>query len=554
VIDGVPELGLVAADLVLEDVSVRNVECAEQAAGGVFVMSGGTATLRSTAIERICGRGIFAEERNVRIRASDVVVRRTLAPVGRDILLQAGSAIDLGSGEVVLERALLEDASGSPAVFLSADPGQRISATLDDVLIRRSAGPGRNGYEMGLYLDFMTELTARRLHFEDVYGLAVRGGAGAVLSDVTVHWSSPQPLELLEGGISCTGGGSITAERVLVERARAPFLVDLFEGTGCRTTISDFASRDTVLGLWMESSSVDVTRARVERTVRAGIGVIGGDARMSDLDVDGVEVPAGFPGARETWGDGVLLLDPAGVVSRVRVRGHQRLGVRVDHRGAGLSLEDLDIGDGRAAGVVATGAVALRRVLVDRATLVGLFVGTDAASPPASVVTAEDVLVRDTSGNPEGLGGMGVAVYFSDGFEGSRLTLTRALIERNREVGLVAAEGAVLEARQVRVADTLERACADGPCAGEPGGHGLGVYNARIDLADVTVEGSPLCGLHALPRRNISIARVRLRRNVIGLCADTQEVVDAIRGHVLFEDNVRDSDAGDFYVPPPPSI
>jgi hypothetical protein len=133
------------------------------------------------------------------------------------------------------------------------------------------------------------------------------------------------------------------------------------------------------------------------------------------------------------------------------------------------------------------------------------------------------------------------------------VTVVRAIIEANRELGIEARDGASLFLRQVDVLGTRPRDCSESTCPTEPGGHGIGVYETGvIEAADVTVEGSFLCGLHVVRPQRVSVSGVTLRRNTVGLCVQEAERLDS-RG-IVFDDNGNDVEPTDFYVPEPAPV
>jgi len=145
----------------------------------------------------------------------------------------------------------------------------------------------------------------------------------------------------------------------------------------------------------------------------------------------------------------------------------------------GARIQDLRIGGPRV-GIQATvgvGAVGLDSVVIAGATAVGLLVD------PRASVEAVDVVIRDTA-SAAGDGGQGI-----EAAPGARLVIDRAVLERNHNVGIVAA-GAEIDATDLAVVDTEGR-------EGD-GAFGYGVQatgGTMLDLERAVFQGNRVLGL-----------------------------------------------------------
>lgn len=96
--------------------------------------------------------------------------------------------------------------------------------------------------------------------------------------------------------------------------------------------------------------------------------------------------------------------------------------------GPGIELRDLGVGDSLRIGIAVIGTAAsldMRGVTVRNATMLGVFVD-DGAS-----LTAQDVVISDTSESATGMFGRGLTVQ-----EGSAVEASRLIVENNREMGI----------------------------------------------------------------------------------------------------------------------
>ena len=100
----------------------------------------------------------------------------------------------------------------------------------------------------------------------------------------------------------------------------------------------------------------------------------------------------------------------------------------------------------------------------------------------------EDVVVRDTDANAGGDYGRGLQVQY-----GARVTVDRGLFERNREISVFAcAMSARLLMSDIVIRDTLMSACE----ACGSAGIGIGAYGgAHVDLSRFVVTNNPFCGV-----------------------------------------------------------
>lgn len=179
-------------------------------------------------------------------------------------------------------------------------------------------------------------------------------------------------------------------------------------------------------------------------------------------------------------------------VERALVEGGGELGVSIGF-GAVAVLRDVvvrdwgDIAVNPVAGLVVRNGARLEvtRAVVERNVDLGFHVGLGGA------MVATDLVVRDTRSRPDGSGGAGIAVV-SPG----NLTLSRALLERNLDSGLyVDGSEARAAARDVVVRDTRTAASP----MGDEGGIGVLVRGgADLELSQVLVERSRAMGVRAL--------------------------------------------------------
>jgi hypothetical protein len=253
---------------------------------------------------------------------------------------------------------------------------------------------------------------------------------------------------------------------------------------------------------WDNKKPVSLHAIEISSALTAGIlfGTKSTSGEISDVVVRDTR-----PSAKGDFGRGIDVYTKAPLkLSRVVLEGNHEVALNLAAGGAVVEASDLLVRDTVAPStssefggfgiVVATKDTAtMRRALFERNEGAGInILGAGAR------VTAEDVVVRDTVPLPPRIGGFGLTLN-----EGARVTLTRALFERNARVGIaVASAGSHLTLVGGVVRDTVE------PQTGE-GGAATGIYldeSAEMDADRVVLQHNSVDGVMA---SNGALATVR---------------------------------------------
>ncbi len=179
--------------------------------------------------------------------------------------------------------------------------------------------------------------------------------------------------------------------------------------------------------------------------------------------------------------------------------------------GARSGARNLGVDGSERMGVLALGAspVSLDRVVIEGCTAVGLVVF-------GSSMTATDIVVRGTRPRPsDGTLGNGVVVE-----AGGRLVLSRALVEHNRDTGMMASGvGASVEASDVVVRGTRERA------SDQTFGGGVDVeLGARLVLSRAFIDDNRVGGI------NVRDAESHLEASDVVVRGTREQVSDGTLG------------------------
>jgi hypothetical protein len=248
-----------------------------------------------------------------------------------------------------------------------------------------------------------------------------------------------------------------------------------------------------------QGARVDVQHAFFDANHEVGVAVsdAGTRLRLSDCtirDTVGQEADGQYGrGLAAGGGAAVELL-------RVAVERSREMGISVADEHTTLVGTDLTVRDtlgeieaaqakwGRGLAVQRGPEVRIVRGLFERNREACLFVaGADTA------LVLEDVTVRDTLGRAsDDRFGRGLVAR-----AGATCTVARGLFERNREVGVAAAEeGTTVTLEDVTVRDTLEASCADAGCIDAGAGTGVGSYGgAWVGARRFLLTGNAFCGI-----------------------------------------------------------
>ncbi|MEM1415007.1 MAG: hypothetical protein AAGH15_08915 [Myxococcota bacterium] len=319
--------------------------------------------------------------------------------------------------------------------------------------------------------------------------------AGEVaLSDAVVRDTRAVERDGSSGlGITVQFGARLRLERALLEGNRT--LGILVRDAGSRATLTDVVVRDTRpqesdgsfgRALDVETGArLELTRGLVERNHDVGIFAFGAETNVELVDV---VVRDTLPRQNDgTGGGGVGVQAGASLgITRGLVQSNREVGLLVAGAGTRVRLTDIVVRDtlaqssDEASGLgldVFDGAhLHLERALVQRNRSVGV-----SASGAETELDLVDVVVRDTLAQMgDGTLGRGLSAQ-----SGAQLRLLRARVESNREVGLFAGAGTHVELADLVVRDTQARE-RDGV-----GGWGLSVeLGARLRLERALLQGN----------------------------------------------------------------
>ncbi len=548
------------SELTLEDVAVQDIPSSEGAGPpglGAVAQRSGRLSVRGAVIER-APAGLGTATGDASVDAEDVVLR----DIRLDTQGRGFAAVFAQRGTIRLRRALIERSiegvRGRAGAVLE----------LEDVVMRELAGdPAYPGVQdgWGVAAEGAT-LSAARLWIEHV-GYAAVGFtemATGTLSDLTVRDTNGGIIGDGGFGVAVQDGAVLEVSRALLAHTRTAAANAALPGSVLRLTDvaiveTEPQTSDRHFGRGVQAqagATIELERVLVSGSHSAGLMVFESSSiTASDLEVR--DTRAGEAGALAGLGVGLSVQSGGSMtLRRVRIGGSTGFGVKAEQGALAISLEDLWIHDterwggdaiggttfGRGIDVWGTTAT-ITRGIVERSGEIGILA-------VGGALTVSDLVVRDTRGDAlSGEWGGALAAR-----EGAVVMATDLLLERNREISLLASGDSRITASRVRIVPTLVTACATTSCPEEGAGIGVSaVSGGAIDLSDFTVSEAALCGVQ-VAGGELDLHRGRVEGSPIG--ANVQDVgydIARLSDMVLFVDNERNLDSASLPVPEAPA-
>ncbi|MHB8879241.1 MAG: right-handed parallel beta-helix repeat-containing protein [Myxococcaceae bacterium] len=530
---------------------VRNLRLGGPRIGVLANPSGNSLSLEDLVIDRAEGMGILAGNA-ASVSGHDVVVRDTQMRSG-----SGGRAIGAEyGGQVSLSRVVLENNRQSGVS--ASEPGSRIRLT--DAAIRGTSSRGDGAMGYGASVLRQAELALTRAVLEQNQSAGILGGAGAKieLTDVVVRDTRSS------ANLDDSGHGLVIEEDASATLARCTFLRNRSAGVTARTRAKLKATHLMVLGtlptpatgadgagVSLEGGAEGVLdHAFLENNHSAGVSVDASRATLLDVEIRGTA--ASHPAAGE-YGSGLQAINGAAVgLERVRIVGSELVGALLDGAGTVANGSDLQVLDSRCSSSDGTGGsgvavqagatLTLVRLALERNRSVALQV-----SDPGTQVTLEDAVLRDTASDAAG-GRWGRGVHAQSG---ARLSVKRALLERNRDVGVFVA-GATAALEDVRIVDTGKRACVAASTCENRGGSAAVVLGqaASLTMLRFVLARSAQCGLQLAEGGVADLVDGEVAENLIGASVMTEGFdLARISGQVVYRDNARKLDSASMPLP-----
>ncbi len=430
------------------DIVVRNLQLGGQRSG-VWIQGGTSysAHLESVLVDEARVIGVFVSEGELSGR--DIVIRGTRSRES-DLLWGRGLQAEFG-GRVVIERAVIE-----------------------------------NNRDSGVY--------------------TTNAGSHLSLSDAVVRDTlSQEDISWFGVGFDVDNGGEGELSRVVLDSNRSVGVLVIEEGSRLRASdviVRDTLSReeDGLRGSGMvvqEGGQVEANRMVLEGNRMAGVFALSPDTTLTMNDVvirDNLSQEV-----EPRIGRGLQIQEEAHVeIVRAVFDRNRGTSIMVEHTGTVADLRDVLVRDTRSTeetNVHGRGLVVFdgARLTMERAAFVENRTIALIADAPHTVLEVTDIVVRDTrSQESDGFFGRGIGVQ-----DGALLEVNRALIEKNRDVGLFAAgTNSLARIKSVVIRETLARECSTGDCGAYTAGDGLNsLGGARLEAFSFLVTGNHRCGL-----------------------------------------------------------
>lgn len=484
----------------------------------------------------------------------------------------------------------------SEAGALGIYAGDGASLTGEGLVVRNTRPDGSGKFGRGVSVEFNGTLELNRAVFENNFDSAVNvANASTVkLSHVALSATSARPFDASHGnGLAAHDGSFVFLDQVLVTGNAE---VGVYLGSGSHLVLSQSVIRSTRpsadqpgIGLLAEEGSlVSISNSLLDNNRGYGLQVrgVGSLVQLTDSIVRSTQADA-------VGEDGValsILQSGRLEATRVSVERSRTVGILIDSAGS-ASLTDVSISQtasqasdgigGYALQVHGGAALKAERLSVDHSAACGLF-----AAQVGTTFDGTDLTVRNTVGQPNGVGGWGVVAdlgaavnlsrlaleenrsvgVLASGAQtslaltdlwvketrgdsrgdwgrgayaqsGASLTLVRARLERSREIG-VGAYLASVTGQQVLIDQTLQPDCVANGC--EEFGAGVLSNGASIVLDGFRVSGSATSGVSLGNDGGIDLSNGEVSFNQVGVTVQTADFDLARLQHdVVFKGNVQ---------------
>lgn len=446
------------SSVVMKNVSFREhlgLEDSPQLGRAFHIVSGGQVTLLDSVITHTKDSAINIAGEESRMTLHNVVMR-DVDGLGEN----TGTAIQSALGATVIGSKLWIERAHNSSVHAELGGILRLS----DVILT-DVGPDPESRRYGRHVNVLTggRVSLARAYLARALEIGIFANSATAtlsLTDVRVEEMLGEAVERTGGaGVTLQDGATSTITRLHIEGARN---VGLLANDGVieaeDVVVQEMGSQlsDGKLGVGIASQdggSITLKRARVDRARHYGVAASEGSLHATDLRVfetlpaEVVENIGLAIGVAGTSTGTVLTVDGA------RLENNGMAGI-----GAGLSgvvrASNVLIRDNRGEegtgffgeGVLAENLarVELRHARIENVREFGAYANLGAS------LLLEDVTVRDTEGNPEGVGGFGLYVRGK-----ARAEVANATFDRNRIFGVMAdGAGSRIELREVEVLRT----------------------------------------------------------------------------------------------------
>ncbi len=512
-VQGSTQGGLYAANagtvVELADTVILDTAASADGAGwGIGVEDGATLTATGCTVQESTEAGLYAAGAGTSVEVADTKLLDT-AP-GPDGTFGRGIAVELGAS--LTATGCTVQGNSDSGVF-AANAGTSVRLTDTDILDTVPSPSGALG--RGIEVQDGATLTATRCTIQGNTDAAVFAGhVGTVveLTDTAMLDTAPSPDGTLGRGINVQDGATLRATGCTVRgntdigvfAASAGTLAELRD-----TTILDTAPSPDGTGGYgiavQDGASLTATGCTVEGNTALGVsaGSVG-----TVVELDDTEILATGASPDGTGGRGIGVQDGASLsATRCIVQGSAGLGVFAGSAGTIVDLVETAILDtspdpdgtgGRGIAVEGGASLSATRCTIQGNKEVGVY-----ASDAGTGVDLADTEILQTAQRPDGMGGRGVEVN-----DGASLTATRCTLRDNTEIGVLASDaGTVVDLADTAILDTHR---------GRTTGFALGANTqsgAWLSMSDTEISGTEGPGIYLARGARIDAARLTLTGN-----------------------------------------
>ncbi len=477
--------------------------------------------------------------------------------------------IVLGGNGIVVRNLSIRDGARSGISTGSSNAG----AMIEDVVIDGAASWGVYQDAGALSLDGVAlrntgvaalavvggEMDAGRLEILASGELSVYAegtSATARVSDATIRETRPDAGGDFGWALLAQGGATIEATRVAIVdnhdaavSAGPTGRIVLHDALVARTATRMFDDA-WGRGISAQNGAVEVERVSV---LDSHVEAIHLDQPDSDSSLRDVFVARILPRMDGRGARGLALSNGAtAIVERIAIVDGAETGVFVHGEGTELTISDVTVRDiesqpsdqlwGRGMSADQSAVLTVERALIERCRDVGLL------ARAGSTLVARDVAIHDVRSRALDLSyGRGVEVSLD-----ATATIERAEIARVREAGVLAAAGSTVQLCDLVIDTVLARDCAQSGCADGPATYGMGLAAAAatIDATRFSIHDAHLCGAQIADEGALDLSVGTISGAEVGVCIQVDGYdIDRLTDQVEYVDNGANLEATSLPVP-----
>jgi hypothetical protein len=532
-------------------VTLRNLSMQATSGAAGVITAQGQATLEGIVVEGAVGRGLAVL--GGQLDGHSVVIHAVQAAAGMDAHGPRGALVVASGGHTRLERLHVLETEGTGVVAT----GSETTVQLQDVAVRETQQYDNAG-GVGLEIAASAQLTLRRTALEHnaSEGVFVHEHGELVVEDAVIRHNSESTSAPEKGGLRAVDGAAVEIRRGLFQSNVGGGLF-IAASHGRLEDLVVLDSKPTSEGAdghglrFMEDARGTLRRLAFARNHNSGM-------KFSTSTIDARDVVCRDTRPEANSGEGghgvIAQLASELDLRRILVEGARTSAIRVFEQTT-ANIRDLTVRNtesdpelgrgGRGLNARFGADVTLTRAVVENNREVGV-----AISGATTNATLQDVRISRTHGRAVD-GRFGSGVLIND----ATVDIAQSVIDRSRYVGMLMVRSSEAQLSDVVIDKTRVQECesSDSCETREEFGHNLGIYhNAILQAERFGVRDGSLCGIQLTSTKTVELEQGIVADNLIGACVQTDiQELQQLTNRVRYQENRRNLDATQLPIPEP---